>query len=59
LEETQQKTLAWLWRKLLGEEEKQSEDKPREETVEENCRNLVPFVTLMIPGCENVNNDDL
>jgi hypothetical protein len=47
------------WRKLLGEEEnKQIEDKPTEETVEENCENLVPLLKL-IPGCENVNNDDI
>jgi hypothetical protein len=53
-----QKTLVRSWRKLFGEEEtKQIEDKLTEGTVEENCENLVPLLKL-IPGCENVNNDN-
>jgi hypothetical protein len=34
------------WRKLLGGEEKQIEDKLIEETVEKNCENLLPLLNL-------------
>jgi hypothetical protein len=44
-----------LWRKLLEEEEKQPEDEPTEEIVEENCENLVRLSKV----CDNVNNDDV
>jgi len=46
------------FRKLPAEEDRQTEDKPSEETAEKNCKNINPLLKL-ISGCESKNDNHI